>query len=119
MPTGVFKTGRRNGLAWRIMREFSLAAGSLRAYNRVEQEEQGMSYCAICGCNHDPDLPCFDASSQSLRSAGVNSRRYSPIQEFRKTARRSDRWVLKCLVTVLAIITALIILIALFERRAL
>ncbi len=78
-----------------------------------------MSYCAICGSNHDPDVPCFQASSQTLRSAGIGSRPHSPGQGFRKTAGLADRWVIKGLVTLLAIITALIILIVLFEEKAL
>ncbi len=78
-----------------------------------------MTYCAICGSNHDPDVPCFDASSQALRSAGINSRHEHPSKEFSRTAGLADRWVIKGLVTLLAIIAALIILIALFERRAL
>jgi hypothetical protein len=37
----------------------------------------GMSYCVICGGQHDPDVGCFDGAGQAIRNIGLPRR---PIQ---------------------------------------
>jgi hypothetical protein len=73
-----------------------------------------MSYCAICGREHDPDLPCFDSAGQVLRSAGIDDRQ-APDSDFKRVARLSDRWFIKLLLALLVFFIVGIILSA-FRR---
>lgn len=69
-----------------------------------------MSYCAICGREHDRDLPCFDSTSQSLRAAGMDDHRQTSVSDFKRIARLADRWFIRLLLALLAFLTAMMIL---------
>jgi len=44
-----------------------------------------MAFCAICGTNHDPDMPCGDGAGQVLRGAGIKkSRKMSKKENLKK-----------------------------------
>jgi hypothetical protein len=68
-----------------------------------------MSYCAICGREHDPDLPCFDSAGQALRSTSVDERQ-TPDSDFKRTAKLADRWFIKLLLALLILFALGIIL---------
>ena len=76
-----------------------------------------MGYCAICGREHDPDLPCFDSAAQASRDSAMHARRHISDQDFKKIAKLADRWMMKLLVAVLALIAALVILSTVLVRK--
>jgi hypothetical protein len=66
-----------------------------------------MSYCAICGNQHDPDVSCFDVSEQALRDMGANGRSATPNSKFGDYAKQADWWILKLLLSIVGL-TALV-----------
>ncbi len=64
-----------------------------------------MSYCfcPICGVRHDPDVPCYDLTSQILKDVGIREQKQKPPGDFRSVARRADR----SLIIILLIFAAL------------
>jgi hypothetical protein len=77
-----------------------------------------MSYCAICGREHDPDLLCFDGTSQALRRAGADDPRHNSASALRKIVRQADRWLIRLLIALLALIAAIVILSIVLEKKA-
>ncbi len=77
-----------------------------------------MGYCAICGRQHDPDVPCFDGGSQALRDSGIREPGHPDESEFRRIAKPADKWMMKALLVLLGIIAAIMILTAILERKA-
>jgi hypothetical protein len=52
-----------------------------------------MSYCVICGRQHDPGVGCFDGAGQALRDIGLpRSRAQSPFGPKQSSAAR--KWTL-------------------------
>ncbi len=77
-----------------------------------------MSYCVICGRQHDPDLPCHDGGAQALRGSVIAARHHTSALEFRKLARATDRWFLRFLLVLAALILAVMIFSSILERKA-
>jgi hypothetical protein len=77
-----------------------------------------MRYCAICGRQHDPDIPCFDGANQALREAGFDVHPHAPRPGIRRIVRQADKWILKVLLTLLALLAAIAILSALLAKKS-
>ena len=50
-----------------------------------------MSFCAICGCNHDPDVPCGSGTEQIRRNAGIDKSQKISKDKSQKTTRDADK----------------------------
>jgi len=79
-----------------------------------------MSYCAICGREHDQDLPCacFSGTSQVLRAAGMKDGRQRPDTDYRRLARLADRWFMRLLLAFLAVVATVYILSVILRRTS-
>ena len=77
-----------------------------------------MRYCAICGRQHDPDIPCFDGADQALRDAGIESSPHTPSPGIRGIVKQADRWILKVLLTLLALLAAIAIFSTIFGKKS-
>ena len=75
-----------------------------------------MAFCAICGTNHDPDVPCGDGAGQVLREAGIKKSRKVSKRESEKTARDFRRAMKFVFLVILLLI--LFLLYAVFFGRA-
>ena len=60
-----------------------------------------MSYCAICGRQHDPQIPCFDGVTQILEDIDAGPRKVSSKEEYKNIAKAADKYLLKILLWVL------------------
>ncbi len=67
-------------------------------------------YCAICGQEHDPDQFCVGSASQALRAAGMGDHRKTSDSDFKRIARLADRWFIKLMITLLALLAVMIII---------
>jgi hypothetical protein len=70
---------------------------------------------AICGTNHDPDMPCGDGAGQIMRGAGINKSRKMPKRESEKTERDFSRAMKIVFLIILLLI--LFLLYAALSRR--
>ena len=50
-----------------------------------------MSFCAICGCNHDPDIPCGSGTEQIRRNADIDKSHKVSKEKSQKTARDANK----------------------------
>ena len=50
-----------------------------------------MSFCAICGCEHDPDVPCGSGTEQIRRNAGIGKTQKISQEESQKTIRDANK----------------------------
>ena len=75
-----------------------------------------MGYCAICGSEHASNLSCFDGGGQAFKSGGMEGRHRVPNQDLKKTAKLADRWMMRFLLAILAVIAAIMIIYGLFEK---
>ena len=75
-----------------------------------------MMYCAICGREHDPDLSCIGSASQALKAAGMDNRRQTSDSDFKRIARLADRWFIKLLIALMALLVVMMILSAVLKK---
>ena len=69
-----------------------------------------MSFCPICKGNHDPDLPCFDKSTQALRDMGIKEKDKKPKESFKKLSKQADKFMFKFLIIIFSLICFIIII---------
>lgn len=69
-----------------------------------------MSFCPICGRDHDPNRLCIDIGGEALRRTGVETNSESDNGEFMKISKQADRYMLKLLLKI--IIGFILVLIA-------
>jgi uncharacterized protein len=48
-----------------------------------------MSFCPICGANHDPKMPCFDRAGEILRDLGIPKKKQTSRRHSKTTLRKS------------------------------
>ncbi len=69
-----------------------------------------MSFCTVCGTQHDPDKPCIGRGGEGLPDgASVKSRRVSKA-EFQRVAQAADRFMVKLLLIALIFLVLVMIL---------
>ena len=74
-----------------------------------------MAFCAICGTNHDPDMPCGDGAGQVLRGAGIKKSRKMSKRESEKTARDFSK-AMKIVFLVILLLILFLLYAAFFGR---
>ena len=52
-----------------------------------EPRKPTAGFCAICGGNHDPDVPCFDQTQQALKYLDI------PKNQQKRRMRNLNKWV--------------------------
>jgi len=62
-----------------------------------------MSFCAICGCHHDPDVACGSGTEQIRRNAGIDKSQKISKEKSQKTIRDANK-VIKLLLIVFVLI---------------
>lgn len=50
-----------------------------------------MSFCAICGCHHDPDVACGSGTEQIRRNAGIDKSQKISKEKSQREARDADK----------------------------
>jgi len=73
-----------------------------------------MSFCAICGCNHDPDVPCGSGTDQIRRNAGIDKSQKISKEKSQKVARDVDK-VIKMLFLIAFVLLILYLLYVLLQ----
>jgi hypothetical protein len=67
-----------------------------------------MSYCVICGRQHDPGVGCLDGAGQALRDIGLPQGR-PELPPGRKPSSAARKWTLFWVGLLLAVIVAFLI----------
>lgn len=62
-----------------------------------------MSYCAICGRQHDPDVGCLDGTGQALRDIGLRQRAEGVARAGGRAGRAVAWFALASVVVLLAV----------------
>ncbi len=62
-----------------------------------------ISFCAICGCHHDPNVPCGGGTEQIRRNAGIDKSQKISKEKSQKTIRDANK-VIKLLLIVFVLI---------------
>jgi hypothetical protein len=77
-----------------------------------------MSFCAICGGDHDPDTPCFNRAEQILKRMGIQDQRKSRSSQkgFNDIVKKANRSLILLLLTCVALVSASILLMDLIAR---
>lgn len=65
-------------------------------------------YCAICGGDHDPDMPC-NRSAQVMRDMGVSRKGRRSQRKFRKSVQDANRSLI-----IITFVSAMIFILILF-----
>jgi hypothetical protein len=75
-----------------------------------------MSFCAVCGTQHDPGAPCIGRAGEGLPDgASVKSRRVSKA-EFKRVAQAADRFMVRFLL-IAVVLLALVMVVAFIAHR--
>ena len=77
----------------------------------------GKRYCIICGNTHHPELSCFSAGDEVLRAAGIEGRRHAPAREFKTAARMADRWFIRLMLIIAAVLAVIMILSTVLAKK--
>ena len=78
-----------------------------------------MSFCAICGAHHDPNIPCADRAGEILQDIGIKRTPKKHRKEFKKLEKAADRYMIKFFLIGLAFLTLFILLGVLVQRSKL
>ncbi len=63
-----------------------------------------MSFCAICGGHHDPDVPCYNLTEQVLKDAGLRGKRRTSPRQFKRIVQKTNKSLIGVLLIFLAAI---------------
>ena len=67
-----------------------------------------MAFCALCDCNHDPDVPCGNGTEQIRRNAGIDKSQKIFKEKSQKTARDANKVIKLLLIAFVLLIVYLL-----------
>ncbi len=63
-----------------------------------------MSFCPICGTNHDPNFLCVERGREALHKAGIETDSAISKEDFKKLEKKADRYMLKLLLKLIVVL---------------
>jgi len=67
-----------------------------------------MTFCAICGCNHDPDVPCGSGTEQIRRNAGIDKSQKISKEKSQREVRDANKVIKLLLIAFVLLIVYLL-----------
>lgn len=67
-----------------------------------------MSFCPVCGANHDPKTPCIDRAGEILRDLGLQKPKI-PEREFKNLVRKTNWSLIRVLLILIALVVMILI----------
>ena len=63
-----------------------------------------MSFCPVCGTNHDSNYLCIERGREALHKAGIETDSPSSKEDFKKLEKKADRYMFKLLLQVIVVL---------------